>query len=126
VRVLRVALSVRLLAFLGIFSLGVGGAQQSWLAVLGFLGAALPWALLSVSSTALTAHLSLTDEGSGMGLLNAVTAWAGIVGAVLGGWCATWWGYNTAAGLAVACLALGLSLTPAFPAASGGGESDLA
>ena len=45
-----------------------------------------------------------------MGFLNAISALAGIVGAGLGGWCATQWGYSAASVLAAVGLSLGLLL----------------
>ena len=70
----------------------------------------LPWSLLSVSSTALTTHLSPVGAGTGMGMLNATSAIAGMMGAILGGWLAAHWGYHADLGMAVAGLALALAL----------------
>jgi MFS family permease len=115
VRVLQGALGMRLLAFVGLYALGVspaGGHRQ--LALLGFMLIVLCWALLSVSSTALTARLALHNEGEGMGLLNAVTSLAGVLGAACGGWLAGQWGYNAAAALAVVGITLGLGLSLAL------------
>ncbi|HSB80927.1 MAG TPA: hypothetical protein VLM91_19260 [Candidatus Methylomirabilis sp.] len=83
------ALGVRLLAFLNLLALGFthpGGGR--WLALLAFLFVVLAWSLLSVSGTALTAELSPGGEGQAMGLFNATTAVAGVIGAALGGWVA--------------------------------------
>ena len=111
-RLLQGGLGVRLLAFVGIYALGLAPAQHySLLALLGFALVILCWALLSVSSTVLTAHLSPDNEGEGMGLFNAITALAGVLGAALGGWLATQWGYHATSGLAVASLTIGLSLS---------------
>jgi MFS family permease len=89
VRVLWTALGVRLCAFLGILSLAwVSIAGQRWLVTVAVCLLALPWALLSVSSKVLTAQLSPLGEGEGMGLLNATSALTGMLGALLGGWCA--------------------------------------
>jgi MFS family permease len=112
VRVLQGALGMRLLVFMGLFALGLtpaGGHRQ--LALLGFAPIVLCWALLSVSGTALTAHLARHNEGEGMGLFNAVTSLAGVLGAALGGWLAGQWGYNVASGLAVVGITLGLCLS---------------
>jgi len=110
VLVLRTALGVRLLVFLTILSLGCSPVRsQSALAVMGVPLIVLPWSLLSVSSTALTAHLSPVGEGTGMGMLNATSAIAGMLGAMVGGWLAAHWGYPVL-GLAVAGLAVGLAL----------------
>jgi MFS family permease len=109
--VLRAALGVRLLAFLTIFSLRHAPASsQSILALLSVTCIVLPWSLFSVSSTALTAHLSPVGTGTGMGMLNATTAIAGMMGAMVGGWLAVHWGYHAVLGLAVAGLAVGLVL----------------
>jgi predicted MFS family arabinose efflux permease len=110
-RVLRAALGVRLLAFLTLLGLGaVSVSNQSNLALVGLPLIVLPWSLLSVSSTALTAHLSPVGEGMGMGMLNATSAIAGLIGAILGGWLAANWGYHTVLGVAATGLALGLAL----------------
>jgi MFS family permease len=114
-RVFQGALSIRLLAFVGLLALAlspVGWHRQ--LAPLAFGLIVLCWALLSVSGTALTAHLALHNEGEGMGLFNAVGSLAGVLGAALGGWLALQWGYNAAPGLAVAGITLGLCLSLAI------------
>ena len=114
--VLRWALGLRLLAFVGPFGLGLLPANgPSMLALVGFTLIVLCWALLSVSSTALTAHLALNNKGESMGLFNAITALAGVLGATLGGWLAAQWGYNAASGLAVVGLTLGLCLSLTLP-----------
>jgi DHA1 family tetracycline resistance protein-like MFS transporter len=110
-RVLWVALGVRLVAFLGLLGLGLTHLSgAAWLALLAFLFVVLAWSLLSVGGTALTAHLSPVGEGEGMGIFNAVTALAGVVGAALGGWVAGQWGYNAVSGLAAGGVGLGLLL----------------
>jgi len=110
--VLRWGLGLRLLAFGSLCGLGLLPAPRpSMLALLGCILIVLCWALLSISSTALTAHLAVDNEGEGMGLFNAVTALAGVLGAALGGWLAAQWGYNAASGLAVVGLMLGLCLS---------------
>jgi hypothetical protein len=83
------AVGVRLLAFVLVFNLGYAtvDSQQS-LAVVGVTLVVLAWSLLSVSSTALTAHLSPVGEGAGMGMLHAATAIAGMTGALVGDWLA--------------------------------------
>ncbi len=119
--VLRIALAMRLLAFLGLLILGFtryGG--RGYLALLAFLFVVLAWSLLSVSGTALTAELSPVGEGEGMGLFNAATAVAGVIGSAVGGWIAGRWGYGPALGLAVlgvGCgLILALGIQPVTPA----------
>ncbi len=72
-----------------------------------FLFVVLAWSLLSVSGTALAAKLSPVGEGKGMGLFNATTAVAGVVGSVLGGWIAGHWGYLPTVGVAVIGTAIG-------------------
>jgi MFS family permease len=111
VRVLRIALAVRLLGFVGLLVLGLTHpGDRGWLALLIFLVVVLTWSLLSVSGTALTAQLSPASEGQAMGLFNATTAVAGVLGAVLGGWCAGRWGYAAVLGPAVLGVAGGLML----------------
>ena len=110
-RVLGAGFGLRLLALVGLLGLGLvqsGGA--SWLAMGAFVLVVLSWSLLTVSGTALTAKLSPVGEGEGMGLYNAVTAAAGVLGAALGGWAAGLWGYNAASAMAAAGVALGLLL----------------
>jgi MFS family permease len=110
-RVLWSALGIRLLAFLGLLGLSLTHAgAAAWLALLAFLFVVLAWSLLSVGGTALTARLSPVGEGEGLGIFNAVTALAGVVGAALGGWVAGQWGYNAVSGLAAGGVGLGLLL----------------
>jgi uncharacterized membrane protein YeaQ/YmgE (transglycosylase-associated protein family) len=45
-----------------------------------------------------------------MGLFNAATAVAGVIGSAVGGWIAGRWGYPTALGLAVLGVGFGLIL----------------
>ncbi len=106
-RVLQIGLGLRLFAFLGLLSLGLVQFEGHWLALLGFALVVLAWSLLSVSGTALTANLAPIGEGAGMGIFNAVTALAGVVGAAAGGWVAKSWGYNAVSGFAAAGVALG-------------------
>jgi MFS family permease len=110
-RLLCIALAVRLLAFVGFLGfewLSIPG--QRWLVVAAFFLIALPWAPLSVSSKGLTARLSPVGEGQGMGFLNAISALAGVLGASLGGWCTAQWNYSAGAVLATVGLSLGLLL----------------
>jgi predicted MFS family arabinose efflux permease len=102
---------MRLLAFLGLLALGATRKNRRGpLGLLAFLFVVLAWSLLSVSGTALTAELSPVGEGEGMGLFNATTAVAGVIGSVLGGWIAGRWGYGPALGLAAAGVGCGLIL----------------
>lgn len=113
-RVLQLALVVRLLAFAGLLVLGfLPLTGRAWLALLGFALVVLAWSVLSVSSTALAANLSPVGEGTGLGIFNAATAVAGVLGAVVGGWAAGRWGYNAIPALALAGIALGLFLSVA-------------
>ena len=112
VRVLRAALGVRFLAFGSLLALAMMPLDgQRWLALPIFTVVVLAWPLLSVSSTALTAHLSPVGEGEGMGLYKAVSALAGVIGAALAGALAEGWGYRTSLGLAIAGVALALLLS---------------
>jgi DHA1 family tetracycline resistance protein-like MFS transporter len=111
VSVLRAGFGLRLLAFAGLLVLGfVQFNGASWLALGAFVIVVLSWSLLVVSSTTLTAQLSPVGEGEGMGLYNAVTAAAGVLGAALGGWMAGLWGYNAASAMAAAGVVSGLLL----------------
>ena len=92
--ILRHALVLRIVAFIVLTILTVVSFfGRGWLAMLLFLFIVLAWSLLSVSSTALVASLSPENEGEGMGIFSAVTALAGVIGSVLGGWAAYLWGY---------------------------------
>jgi MFS family permease len=111
-RVLRAALGVRLVAFGSLLALALMPLDgQRWLALPIFSVVVLAWPLLSVSSTALTAHLSPVGEGEGMGLYKAVSALAGVIGAALAGALAEGWGYRTSLGLAIVGVALALLLS---------------
>jgi MFS transporter, DHA1 family, tetracycline resistance protein len=112
VRVLRAALGVRLLAFGSLLALAMMPLDgQRWLALPIVTVVVLAWPLLSVSSTALTAHLSPVAEGEGMGLYKAVSALAGVIGAALAGALAERWGYRASLGLAIAGVAVALVLS---------------
>jgi len=114
--VLRAGLGLRAVAFAGLLSLMfVHGSGAGWEALIAFALVVLAWSLLSVSSTALTAVLSPIGEGAGLGVYNAISAIAGVVGALLGGWAAGLWGYGAAAGLALAGAAVGLVLSLVRP-----------
>jgi hypothetical protein len=83
--VLTFGLSVRLLEFLSLFGMvfvPIGG--QGLVGLLCVIVVVVTWSLLSVSGTALTAHLAQMGEGEGMGLFNATTAFAGVTG--VAGW----------------------------------------
>jgi MFS family permease len=92
--ILRDALVLRIVAFLVLTILAfVSLPGRGLLALLFFLFVVLAWSLLSVSSTALVASLSPENEGEGMGIFSAVTALSGVIGAAVGGWAASLWGY---------------------------------
>ncbi len=119
-RVLQAALGVRVLAFLGLFALGMTHfASQDALALLGFLFVVLAWSLLSVTGTALAAQFSPVGEGEGMGVFSAITALAGVIGAAGGGWLAGQWGYSAASGLGVVGVAVGLALSSVITKSKG-------
>jgi DHA1 family tetracycline resistance protein-like MFS transporter len=110
-RILQAGLLVRGLAFTGLVLLCVlptGGTSVPALAA--FLFVVLAWSLLSVASTAATAQLAPTGEGEALGLYNATTAVAGVLGSFLGGWLASRWGYVTIPAMGIAGVALGIVL----------------
>jgi Major Facilitator Superfamily len=112
-RIFRVSLGLRILAFAGMLWLGFLPSNGNFglLALLAFGFVVWAWSLMSVSGTDLAARLSPVGEGQGLGIFNAVTAVAGVVGAVLGGWVAGLWGYNSIIVLAFLGVALGLGLS---------------
>ena len=112
-RILRVSMGMRLLAFAALLWLGflpVSGLI-GFLALAAFGLVVWAWSLMSVSGTALAARLSPVGEGQGLGIFNAMTAVAGVIGAVLGGWAAGIWGYNAIVILALLGVILGLVLS---------------
>ncbi len=113
---LQIALAVRLVAFLSLFGLGFADfAVRGRLALVSFVLVVLAWSLLSVASTALAAPLAPVGKGEALGIFNAATAAAGMIGAAMGGWMAGVWGYNAASGLAAMGVAVGLALAFALP-----------
>lgn len=112
-RVLRVSLGLRLFAFAGLLWLAFMPASgiTGLLALLAFAFVVWAWSLMNVSGTALAASLSPVGEGEGMGIFNATTAVAGVMGAVLGGWAAGVWGYHAIVILALLGVTLGLGLS---------------
>jgi DHA1 family tetracycline resistance protein-like MFS transporter len=107
--VLRTALAVRLGAFLVLYGLARLSAAFRGLPAMGaFLLIVLAWSALSVAGTALVARLSPENEGEGMGIFNAVTAFAGVLGAVAGGWTASLQGYAAVPVVGLAGVAAGL------------------
>lgn len=110
--VLQVALWARILAFLFLVVLGFVVLPMSRLLALAcFTVVVGAWSLLSVTGTELTARFSEKDEGEGLGLFNAATAVAGVLGAIVGGWCADAWGYGTVPLLGIVGTSMGLAVT---------------
>lgn len=110
--VLQVGLGVRLVATLALAGLAAVSFQgRNWWALFAFATIVLAWSLLAVGGPALTVRLSPVGEGAGLGIFNAATALAGVVGATVGGSVAARWGYAAVSGMASAGLAIGLLLT---------------
>ncbi len=108
-RVMLSGFGIRLVAVAAILALGLShAAGLSWIPLLGFVLVVLAWSLLSVSSTALAAALSPGGEGAGLGIFNAITALAGVLGSFLGGAIAGQSGFPAALGLSLAGIAAGL------------------
>ncbi len=104
-RLLVLGMAVRLAAFAGLWALSRAPlALRAWPALAAFLLVVLAWSFLGVGSAALVAGLS-SSEGEGMGIFNAITALAGVIGAAVGGWAAAAGGYA-----AVPVLGIGGSL----------------
>ena len=114
-RVVHAALGVRFLAFGVLWSVSLTSwGHHRWLALLGYLAVVLAWSALSVGGTGWTARLAWRREGEGLGLFNATTALAGVLGAGLGGWLAASWGLHAVWGLVIMGVGLGLLLTLAL------------
>lgn len=108
-RVMLAGFGIRLAAVAAILVLGISRSSGlSWIPLLGFVLVVLAWSLLSVSSTALAAALSPSGEGAGLGLFNAVTALAAVLGSFLGGAIANQSGFPAALGLSLAGILAGL------------------
>ncbi len=116
VRVFRSALAVRTGIFFLIFALGALPIPgRGWLALIVFTGVVLSWSLLSVSGTALTAHISPVGEGEGLGFYNATAALAGVVGSGMAGSIAAGWSYTAVPLFSAVSVGLGLLLALALP-----------
>ncbi len=110
-RVLTAGLGLRLAALAAMMLLAASGTSSGrWLAPLCFIVVVLAWSLLSVSGTALAAELSPFAQGEAIGLFNAVTAGAGVVGSVAGGSVAAGLGYAAVPVVAMAGSLIGLLL----------------
>jgi MFS transporter, DHA1 family, tetracycline resistance protein len=127
VRVLQAALGARVVTFVVLIALAgtaFGGREAVVLVAFAVIELAFP--AMSVSSTLLTCQLSPVGEGEGMGMYTAVAAFAGLGGAVLGGWVAATTGYAATLWLAAVTIVAALALTlflhtapqPAAPSAS--------
>ncbi len=111
-RVMNLALIIRWLAYLLLFSIGFFSfGLKSVLALIGLAFVVCAWSVISVSGTSLAAQLSRVGEGEGMGIFNAVNSLAGVLGAALGGLVAVLWGYNFLTSMAVVGIGLGIILT---------------
>jgi DHA1 family tetracycline resistance protein-like MFS transporter len=111
-RVFRAALVTRAFSFLVL--LGLTALRLPWRgssALIGFAFVVLAWSLLSVAGTEITAQFSQGHEGEGLGLFNASTAVAGVVGALVGGWSAGAWGYGVVPVLGLGGVLLGILMT---------------
>jgi len=80
------------------------------LAEIAFAAFVVAWAVISVGGTALAAQRSPAGEGEGIGVYNAASAAAGVVGAILGGWTAARWNYPAVAAVGAACIAAAVAL----------------
>ncbi|MDW8402981.1 MFS transporter [Chloroflexus sp.] len=110
----RQSLAARAVAFALIWMVG-GVASLHWMALVFFTFVVLSWSFISVSATAFTAQLAPFSEGEGLGLFNAASALANIIGASLGGWLAVQFGYPAIMLFATIGVALGLAGTFALP-----------
>lgn len=112
VRVLQIALGARLVTFVVLIGLaGAAFAGREAVVLVAFAVVMLAFPAVSVSSTLLTSALSPVGEGEGLGLYTAVSACAGLGGAVLGGWMAATTGYAATLWLALVAIAASLVLT---------------
>ncbi len=118
--VLRWGLAARVAAFLVLWAVTLAPVpSRAAPAAASFLLVVLAWSALSVASTALVAKLSPAAEGEGIGVFNAVTAVAGVIGSVAGGWAASLWGYSAVPVIALAGVAAGLIMMSAFRSREG-------
>ncbi len=112
--VLEAGLAVRLGAYLLLTAaIGVGaaaGALRAGTAMVLFPVVVLAWSPLSVAGTALTAEMAPRNEGEGIGIFNAMTAAAGMAGALLGGGAAAVLGYTAVPAVAGIGAAAGMIL----------------
>ncbi len=109
IQILQIGFGVRILAFTGLITIG-SGHVGSHAALFSFLFIVLAWSLLSVAGTAVTSELSKSNEGEGLGVFNAATAVAGVLGAVIGGWLAGEYGYDAIPIFALISITGGLAI----------------
>jgi DHA1 family tetracycline resistance protein-like MFS transporter len=124
-RILAVSLGFRLFAFAVLLWLALlrSSGTIGLLALIAFAFVVWAWSLMSVSGTDLAARLSPSGEGQGLGIFNAMTSVAGILGALIGGWVASAWGYIAIVVFAVLGVLLGLILS-SFINRKHAGEAD--
>ncbi len=115
-RMLQLGFAMRILAFIGFLSFGAVRLDGHFsLALVDFLFIVLAWSLLSVGGTAMASELSRSNEGEGLGLYNATTSIAGVIGAVLGGWLAGRFGFDAVEILGLVSVIAGLILITIVP-----------
>ncbi len=112
-RVLRAGIGVRIVAYALLWLLAASRRPEAGWPALGlFLAVVLAWSALSVAGTAFVASLYARagGEGEGLGLFNAVTALAGVVGSAGGGWAAGALGYGAVPAVALAGAVIGMAV----------------
>jgi MFS family permease len=109
--VFRFGLALRLVAYAAVGGLAwrrLPGAPSEWLALVPFCATVVAWSFLTVGGTVLAARLCPGSAGAAMGIYNASTGIAGVLGAMAGGAVAAHWGYRWVAAVPVGLIALGL------------------
>lgn len=115
VRVLNASILTRILAFLCLWLLTFTAARYTGIASLFVFGViVLAWSPISVSSVAFTASSSSIGEGEAMGLYNAASGAAAIIGSLAGGGIAALAGYRAVPLLAAVLLGIGLFINVRF------------
>lgn len=114
-RVLNIAILIRVLAFLCLWLLTFTAAGHTGMASLLLFGViVMAWSPLSVSSVAFTASASSIGEGEAMGLYNATSSAAAIIGSLAGGGIAFFAGYRIVPLFAAVLLSIGLIINVRF------------